>query len=160
MQRFTFSHQTTIGTIWIVEEDGQLIELTLSDDNPNTDLSVLETPLMVAAFKQLDEYFSGVRTVFELPLAPKGTAFQKKVWAFMQTIPYGATRSYKETAIAVGSAAASRAVGSACGKNPLPLFIPCHRIVASGGKWGGFSLGGVEVKKRLLKHENSSCPLD
>ena len=103
--------------------------------------------------KQLDEYFAGKRTKFELNISPKGTAFQKKVWAELLKIPYGKTKSYQEIAEAIGNTNAQRAVGSACNKNPILLIIPCHRVVSKSGKLTGFACG-LDVKQKLLNIEN------
>ena len=103
--------------------------------------------------KQLDEYFAGKRTKFELNISPKGTAFQKKVWAELLKIPYGKTKSYQEIAKAIGKPSAQRAVGSACNKNPILLIIPCHRVVSKSGKLTGFACG-LDVKQNLLNIEN------
>lgn len=105
------------------------------------------------AKKELGEFFKGTRTSFDVPLdIDAGTSFQQDVWQALQKIPYGETRSYKEVAEAVGRPKACRAVGSANRVNPIPLIIPCHRVVASGGKLGGFA-GGLEMKEALLKLE-------
>lgn len=109
-------------------------------------------PVLEAAARQLDEYFAGRRTAFDLPLRPAGTAFQKRVWDLMERIPYGQTLTYGDMAHRLGTAA--RAVGGACGRNPLPIIIPCHRVVGGGGASGGYSgFGGVETKAWLLGHE-------
>lgn len=102
--------------------------------------------------KQLDEYFVGKRTKFELNIYPKGTEFQKKVWAELLKIPYGKTKSYQEIAESVGKPNAQRAVGSACNKNPILLIIPCHRVVSKSGKLTGFTCG-IDRKEQLLKLE-------
>ncbi len=104
------------------------------------------------AKKQLDEYFQGRRTAFSLALAPEGTAFQKHVWQALQAIPYGETVSYKTLAARAGAPGAARAVGSANGKNPLCLIIPCHRVIAADGSLGGYS-SGLHIKEWLLAHE-------
>ena len=104
--------------------------------------------------KQLDEYFVGKRTKFELNISPKGTEFQKKVWAELLKIPYGKTKSYQEIAEAIGNTNAQRAVGSACNKNPNLLIIPCHRVVSKTGKLTGFACG-VDRKEQLLKLESN-----
>lgn len=104
------------------------------------------------AVRQLREYFAGRRTQFDLPLAPEGTEFQRSVWRRLQEIPYGQTISYGELAKRVGNPKASRAVGSANGKNPLPIVIPCHRVIAGDGGLGGFG-GGLSVKEKLLALE-------
>jgi len=107
------------------------------------------------ALRQLKEYFAGKRRDFDLPLAPEGTAFQRSVWRQLQEIPYAETISYGELAKRVGNPKASRAVGSANGKNPLPIVIPCHRVIAAGGKLGGFG-GGLPTKVALLELETKS----
>jgi len=107
------------------------------------------------AMRQLREYFSGHRSVFDLPLAPEGTALQRAVWRGLQKIPYGTTISYGELARRVGNPKASRAVGSANGANPLPIVIPCHRVIASDGGLGGFG-GGLSTKETLLALEHKA----
>jgi len=109
-------------------------------------------PLIRATCIQLDEYFAGKRRIFELPLSPEGTPFQQTVWKRLQEIPYGQTISYAQLAKAVGNPKACRAVGSANGKNPIPIIIPCHRVIASDGSLGGFS-SGLENKIQLLALE-------
>ena len=104
--------------------------------------------------KQLDEYFAGERTKFELSISPKGTDFQKKVWAELLKIPYGKTKSYQEIAEAVAKPKAQRAVGSACNKNPILLIIPCHRVVSKNGKLTGFACG-LKKKEVLLDLETT-----
>lgn len=101
---------------------------------------------------QLEEYFAGTRTSFEVPLALAGTTFQQRVWAALQQIPYGQTWSYGQLAALIGNPAASRAVGMANGRNPVGIIVPCHRVVGSTGKLVGYG-GGVERKQRLLALE-------
>jgi methylated-DNA-[protein]-cysteine S-methyltransferase len=123
------------------------------------------TPLLAAAAAQLDAYFyCGLRN-FDLPLAPKGSAFEQVIWDLMNAIPFGETRSYGEIARAATQAAkaqgldaatVAQAVGQACGRNPIAIIQPCHRVLAAGGKVGGFSApGGAETKLALLRHEGS-----
>ena len=107
------------------------------------------------AVRQLREYFAGTRTGFDLPLAPHGTEFQRSVWRQLQAIPYGETISYGELARRVGNPKASRAVGSANGANPLPIVIPCHRVIAGNGTLGGFG-GGLPMKQTLLALEQAT----
>lgn len=112
------------------------------------------TPLLEEAKRQLDLYFDGELTVFDLPVFPMGTKHQEKVWKAMQNIPYGETRTYGEIAKELGSSA--QAVGTACGRNPLPILVPCHRIIASKGKLGGYSGdGGLYTKRALLVLEGA-----
>ena len=106
------------------------------------------------AEKQLKEYFCGKRKVFDIPIAPEGTDFRKKVWKALSAVPYGETRSYGDIAEAIERPSASRAVGNAVGDHPILIIIPCHRVIRSGGKLGGFS-AGTEMKKFLLKLENN-----
>ena len=101
---------------------------------------------------QLDEYFRGKRQKFELPLSMSGTDFQKKVWGKLLDIPFGETISYQELAERIGDKKKARAVGSANGKNPIPIIVPCHRVIAKNGSLGGFG-GGVPIKRYLLELE-------
>jgi methylated-DNA-[protein]-cysteine S-methyltransferase len=102
--------------------------------------------------RQLTAYFSGQRTQFELPLRLQGTPFQQRVWAALQTIPYGETLSYGELAQQIGQPTASRAVGLANGRNPVSIVVPCHRVIGANGKLTGYG-GGIERKQWLLNHE-------
>ena len=111
-----------------------------------------ETPLLRRARTQLVEYFDGQRTDFELPLAPRGTKFQLSVWTLLQQIPYGETRTYGELAGALSNS--PRAVGNANGRNPIPIFIPCHRVIGKGGALTGYSsVDGIATKRCLLDLE-------
>ena len=109
-------------------------------------------PLMQAAREQLDAYFRHRRETFDLPLEPEGTPFQQRVWRELLTVPYGRLLTYQDVADAIGSPKATRAVGAANGQNPIPIIIPCHRIVGSGGKLTGYG-GGLWRKEWLLRHE-------
>ena len=110
------------------------------------------SPVLKEAQRQLDRYFKRKLQRFDLPLAAHGTPFQKSVWAMMSAIPFGETATYGGMAMALGSG--PRAVGMACGRNPLPIIVPCHRVLASGGKEGGFSGGeGLPTKRKLLALE-------
>jgi len=110
-----------------------------------------------AARAQLDAYFAGKRQSFTLALAPAGSAFQRRVWAALQAIPYGQTRSYQDIACAIGQPAACRAVGMANHRNPLPIVIPCHRVIGKNGRLTGFA-GGLTVKRSLLQLEGCDLP--
>lgn len=111
-------------------------------------------PLLREAQRQLDEYFAGTRRSFDLPLAPDGTAFQLGVWRALAEIPYGGTISYAQLAARVGKPAAMRAVGAANGRNPLPIVLPCHRVIGSDGSLTGFG-GGLPTKAFLLQLEGA-----
>jgi methylated-DNA-[protein]-cysteine S-methyltransferase len=112
----------------------------------------------------LEEYFARARTTFDLPLDPSGTAFQRRVWDALRAIPYGATTSYGELARRLGDPRATRAVGTANGQNPIPIIVPCHRVIGAHGELTGFG-GGLDRKRWLLEHEGalmalSSPPVD
>lgn len=111
-------------------------------------------PVLDRAREQLAEYFAGVRQVFDLPLGPRGTAFQRSVWRALGDIPFGVTRSYGDLAAAIGRPSASRAVGAANGRNPLAVIIPCHRVIGADGTLTGYG-GGLPRKEWLLRHERS-----
>ena len=108
--------------------------------------------LLVEAARQLRAYFAGELREFRLPLDLQGTDFQKRVWRQLETIPYGETRSYSEIAAAIGAPRAVRAVGAANGANPVPIVVPCHRVIGASGKLVGYG-GGLELKRRLLELE-------
>lgn len=112
-------------------------------------------PLLVEAAEQLDAYFAGDLREFDLPLAPSGTAFQRDVWDAVSAISYGQTASYAEIAAAVGRPAACRAVGAANGRNPLPVIVPCHRIIGAAGALTGYG-GGLDRKRSLLDLERAA----
>ncbi len=109
-------------------------------------------PLIEEAVRQLRDYFAGSRREFHLPLDPQGTPFQQRVWQYLTTIPFGETRSYAQVAEAIGSPAAVRAVGAANGANPIPIVVPCHRVIGASGKLTGYG-GGLPLKQRLLELE-------
>lgn len=111
-------------------------------------------PGLRRAEQQLREYFAGDRRSFDLPLAPRGTPFQREVWQALATIPYGKTRSYGQLAATLGRASASRAVGAANGRNPLPIVLPCHRVIGANGSLTGFG-GGLPAKQFLLTLEGA-----
>lgn len=138
---------TPFGPMCLVEADGVLVRFFRGCGG--TDAS----PLLVEAEKQLSEYFAGTRREFALPLAPVGTEFQRKVWDALRTIPYGETRSYGEIAAQIGNPKAGRAVGMANNRNPLPILIPCHRVIGADGTLVGYG-GGLDVKSALLELEH------
>jgi len=148
----TFYYETKIGKIGITE-GGKAITNIYFGESPSKDINLIETPLLKEAYKQLQEYFHGKRKTFQLPLAPKGTDFQQKVWEALRKIPYGSTCSYKDVAIKIGNINACRAVGMANNRNPIPIIIPCHRVIGTNGKLVGYG-GGLKIKEMLLKIEN------
>lgn len=147
-----FYYNTDIGKIGIREDGTHITNIYFGEHN--LDVEKKETDLIRKAYIQLEEYISGNRTEFNLPLKPKGTMFQNKVWDELIKIPYGQTKSYKEIAILIGNEKASRAVGMANNKNPIPIIIPCHRVIGSNKKLVGYA-GGLDLKQKLLKIEGS-----
>lgn len=149
-----FFYQTDIGEIGIQENGGAITNVYFSTERISDGIVVSETKLLKEAAEQLRDYLAGKRKVFELPLAPVGTAFMMNVWQALCTIPYGQTRSYREIAQSIGNPKACRAVGMANNKNSIPIFIPCHRVIGANGKLIGYG-GGLELKKYLLGLENT-----
>lgn len=138
-----------VGDLTISEEDGVIVSVDWGWSSLQA-----ETPLLLRAKDQLDQYFDGKRHDFDLPLAASGTPFQRRVWQAMRDIPYGATRSYGDLARTLDSA--PRAIGQACGRNMIPILIPCHRVLGSQGSIGGYSGGaGLETKRSLLRLEGA-----
>lgn len=148
------SLHTPLGDLTVSEENGAIVALDWGRGRDQT-----ETSLLRRACEQLQDYFDGARTDFDLPLAPHGTDFQKRVWAALRTIPAGQTRSYAEIARQVGCRA-PRAIGQANGANPIPILIPCHRVVAADGSLGGYSGGEGEATKRYLLGLERAAPGD
>lgn len=148
MPRLTVS--SPVGALTLTERDGALARIDFADEGA-ADL----TPLLAAAARQLEEYFAGTRRCFDIPLAPSGTPFQQEVWQALRDIPYGETRSYRDIACAVGRPRACRAVGMANNRNPLPIVVPCHRVVGASGALVGYA-GGLDIKRALLDTERQS----
>ena len=134
-----FLYDTEIGRIAIGENGGAIALLRLPGEEVPGTVVQHETELVRKAAEQLREYLRGERKMFDLPLAPEGTAFQKAVWSALQEIPYGQTRSYGEIAAQIGRPKACRAVGMANHCNPIPIFIPCHRVVGADGSLTGYA---------------------
>lgn len=150
---YIFFYSSPVGVLELHATDEYLTRLYFRHEKGVSSVNLSE--VMKKCIGQLDEYFAGVRTSFELPLKVQGTPFQEQVWAALQTIPYGETISYKQLAERAGNAKACRAVGTANGKNPLAVFIPCHRVIASDGSLGGYA-GGLQIKSELLRLETCS----
>ena len=151
-----YYYETDIGNIGIAEENNFITDLYFGNITAPKDAAIQETPLLIEAALQLVDYFTGKRKGFDLPLAPKGTDFQKAVWEALQQIPYGETRSYGEVAKSINNFKAARAVGMANNKNPIALFIPCHRVIGANGKLVGYA-GGLDVKEHLLNLEKANA---
>ncbi len=139
--------ETGIGFITLSEEDGVLVKVEFGKGEECGKTAFLEK-----CAKEIEEYLAGERKSFDIPYRLIGTEFQKKVWAALEKIPYGETRSYSEIAEAIGCGKASRAVGGACRKNPIAIIVPCHRVVGKSGALTGFA-GGLEIKRKLLEAE-------
>ncbi len=147
-----YIYDSPVGRL-LLASDGSALTMAdrLADRVPSA-LSDTPDAIIRQAICEYEEYFAGKRTVFFVPLAPEGTAFQKRVWDALLTIPYGRTATYGEIASMIGDKKACRAVGGAVGKNPILIMIPCHRVIAAGNKLGGFS-AGLEMKLALHKQE-------
>lgn len=146
-------YESPVGMICMEEQDGAVTGVYIDKEFTTEDRSRdVETPVLKEARRQLSEYFLKQRKEFDLPLAPQGTEFQKKVWEALCTIPYGETRSYGEIARQIGNSKASRAVGGANNKNHIMIVIPCHRVIGANGALVGFG-GGLDVKEYLLELE-------
>lgn len=144
-------YDSPVGPLSVFERDGAIVRVSFGD-TPNAQTS----PLLAAALEQLYGYFYCQLEAFELPLAPAGTRLQQEIWAAMRAIPRGQVRTYGDLARAVGRPRAARAAGTACAGNPIPIFIPCHRVVAAHGI-GGYSGGdGLATKRALLSLEGVS----
>lgn len=143
--------QSPVGVIEIKESNGCISSVRFVDEEPEGKHD--DSTLLEEAIKQLEEYFSGKRKEFELPLKQVGTPFQQKAWGYLNSIPYGETVSYKDEAIAIGSPKACRAVGSANGRNNLAIVVPCHRVVNEGRGLGGYAYG-LDIKRHLLELES------
>ena len=138
-----------VGELTLTEENGALTGLYFGARPGGEEVP---SPLLEEAARQLQEYFAGCRREFFLPLAPRGTEFQRQVWHALEGIPYGETRTYGEIARAIGKPKACRAVGMANHRNPLSILVPCHRVVGADGSLTGYG-GGLEAKQFLLELE-------
>jgi methylated-DNA-[protein]-cysteine S-methyltransferase len=152
-----FSYRLKGINIGITEEtvpEGKAITGVFFGNKPHTDFTKAETPLIKKTAAQIEEYLTGKRKQFTVPIALYGTEFQLAVWGALQIIPYGETRSYKEIAAFIGKPKALRAVGMANNRNPISIIVPCHRVIGSNGSLTGYG-GGLPLKRRLLELEKS-----
>nr|WP_320146168.1 methylated-DNA--[protein]-cysteine S-methyltransferase [uncultured Anaeromusa sp.] len=147
-----FYYQTELGVVGIEENGTALTKLYFGEVKRPREAELRETALLQEAGRQVKEYLAGGRKDFTLPLAPVGTDFQQRVWSALREIPYGETRTYGEIAVSIGCPQGARAVGLGNNKNPLLLFIPCHRVVGVNGKLVGYA-GGIAAKEYLLNME-------
>ncbi len=163
MTRYRTTMPSAVGELTLVADDAlRTISFPSAahpsrDSTPDVDPDVVDVaaddhPLLALATRQLEEYFAGQRVEFDIPLAPEGTPFQQQAWSVLRSIPFGATMSYGEQAAQLGDRRRARAVGAANGRNPIPIFVPCHRVVGANGHLTGFG-GGIGAKAWLLDHE-------
>lgn len=162
MSALFFEHvDTPIGTLTLAADADGLRHIEFPDNRHPVDregwipgASGAAAEVLRTTREQLREYFEGTRHAFDLPLRPQGTAFQMDVWRMLATIPWGATWSYRDLARAIGKPEAVRAVGAANGRNPLPIVLPCHRVIGADGSLTGFG-GGLPIKAALLRLEGA-----
>ncbi len=148
---YTYTFESPIGTLNLCADENAILHLGFGDGGDNNPNGII-----LAAVQQLNEYFEGKRKCFDLPIAPNGTDFQRRVWAALQDIPYGQTRTYGELAAATGNPKACRAVGMANNRNPIAVIIPCHRVIGADGTLTGYA-GGLAAKEILLTLEHKYC---
>lgn len=147
----SYSFNSPAGYIHIITEADFIVSIFFTNNSNPVNYSI-ENKLLIESVNQLKAYFSGRLHVFDLPLNPKGTAFQKEVWDILKTIPFGETRTYSTIAELAGGPQYTRAVGNANGNNPIAIIIPCHRVIGANGSLVGYA-GGIKRKKWLLDHE-------
>ena len=157
--KYMMVYGAPFGQIGLVEEDGKLVRAEYLEDftamrelQNREEARTEETQFLTEVMRELNEYFSGVRTAFTVPLKEEGTDFQKLVWAELRRTPYGSVRNYAQVAEAIGHPKAAQAVGQACKANPIAIFTPCHRIIKTDGTLGSYS-GGLRAKYYLLMQE-------
>lgn len=146
--------ESPLGPLTLEASETGLRALRLGAHPPEDDAEAPEHPMLAEAVRQLDAYFAGTRSAFDLPLDLQGTPFQRQVWALLREIPYGETTTYGALATRLGGVGKSRAVGLANGKNPVAIIVPCHRVVGTAGALTGFA-GGLAAKAFLLRHEGA-----
>ncbi len=150
----SYTYPTPLGKITLIEDNGFITHLLFAESTSSIDCAYQKSDLLDKANTQLQEYFSGERTTFDLPLRPEGTEFMHAVWQALVDIPYGTTVSYKDIAKKIDRPKAYRAVGMANNRNPLPIFIPCHRVIAANGTMCGYG-AGIPIKEYLLRLERN-----
>jgi methylated-DNA-[protein]-cysteine S-methyltransferase len=151
--------ESPIGDLVVVGDDDAITEVRFGTDRISAGSPRRDDGLLAEVAHQLREYAAGEQTTFELPLRPMfGGAFERRVWALVAAIPYGVTTTYGELARQLDAPGSARAVGAANGRNPLPLLVPCHRVIGAGGALTGYA-GGLDNKRRLLEHEGALLPV-
>jgi methylated-DNA-[protein]-cysteine S-methyltransferase len=159
MELKTGYYLSPIGWLEIKADDTSLVSLKFIDEKPIPDKKLRKSKLINNIIKQLREYFKGKRILFDFPIHLEGTEFQLKVWKEIQAVPFGKTTTYLKIAIQLGSSKNVRAVGSANGKNPIPIIVPCHRVIGENKELIGYA-GGLWRKKWLLEHESNEKQLN
>lgn len=149
---YSYTYNTKIGNITIIEKDGYIANLYINYNNIKTIQK--ETKLISQTANEIKEYLDGNKKSFSIPIKAEGTDFQNKVWQALLKIPYGETRSYKDIAININNSKAYRVVGTAIKNNPIPIIIPCHRVIKSNKDIGNYAYG-IDIKKGLLKLETN-----
>ncbi len=149
------SIETPVGILQLAADENFLLSVTFGKEQADSPLPLPE--IVQEATQQLQAYFTGHCFRFSVPIRPSGSDFQKKVWQLVLQVPFGETASYLDIARQLGSEKYTRAVGLANGKNPLPILVPCHRIIGSGGQLTGYA-GGIDRKRWLLRHESELRP--
>ncbi|MDD2371206.1 MAG: methylated-DNA--[protein]-cysteine S-methyltransferase [Firmicutes bacterium] len=149
---YGYNFKTIIGEFGLLESNGKLVGVILPGESMPPNIVLKETDLLLDVKNQINNYLDGDIKEFNIPISYTGTDFMKSVWSALSDIPYGTTKSYKEIAIAIGSPKAARAIGMANNHNPLPIIIPCHRVIGSKGNLIGYK-GGLNIKKQLLELE-------
>ncbi|MCH7794769.1 MAG: methylated-DNA--[protein]-cysteine S-methyltransferase [Proteobacteria bacterium] len=154
-EHLTRTLDSPVGRLALTAVGPALVRISWADQEPGDPLAVAgDSPVLTQVAAQIEQYFAGARRVFDLPSAPAGTGFQRRVWTEMTRIPFGSTSTYGALADKLGSS--PRAVGQACGANPIPIVIPCHRVLGAGGNPGGYSGGaGLDTKLALLALEGA-----
>ena len=147
-------YNSPAGVLLINASEDGITELSFVKESDQNSIAPDSNPLISECILQLEEYFSGIRKTFSIPLDPQGTDFQKQVWAELQKIPFGKTTSYLELAKNLGDVKKNRAVGGANSKNPVAIIVPCHRVIGSDGSMTGYT-GGMDKKRWLLHFEGS-----
>ena len=163
MNTYQYQTDTLTGRLRLFADSTHLLAILWENDAPKRVVLpaaeiVQEHEILQEAAKQLQAYFAGTRTAFDVPLRLQGTDFQQQIWQALQTIPYGQTRTYKDIAAAIGRPSASRAVGAAIGRNPVSIIVPCHRVLGVTGNLTGFA-GGLDNKRLLLDLEQDHSAL-
>lgn len=150
----SFKYPSPIGNLVLETSGDKIVQIKFNGRFKRDESAEYRDPFFLEIKEQLDGYFSGTLKTFNLPTAPEGTPFQQNVWKALTDIPYGITVSYRQLAEQLGNSDAVRAVGRANGQNPVPIVIPCHRVIGADNKLVGYG-GGIERKRWLLKHEGT-----